>query len=289
MKILFVINPRSGAAGHKDIEKQISKLFPAPEWEYRIHLLAPGKNPEKPVDLAIREFDPKIVACGGGDGTVNMIAALLLDTPMTLAIIPMGSANGMARELGITDIPASLNHILAGKRKRIDMLKVNNHFCLHLADVGFNARIVKRFEEDPRRGLYTYARYLFNELFLIKKYRFRIDHDAVTSHFRAVSLTFANASKYGTGAVINPVGKINDGRFELVIVHPFPRIHLLSIAWKMFRGNLQSSEYVTVLSCREAKIFSSRKTTLQIDGEVIGKVKEISVRALPSVLELIVP
>ena len=156
--------------------------------------------------------------------------------------------------------------------------------------MGLNARVVKRFENDKRRGIITYARHLFNEIFLIKKYRFYITiNDEKELIRKAISLTFANASKYGTGAVINPTGKVDDGCFELVIIKPFPRIKLLSIAWKMFTGSLNTSEYAEVISCKKATIRTSKSTTLQIDGEVIGKLKEIEVEILPKALLMITP
>nr|WP_255537096.1 hypothetical protein [Pedobacter sp. SYSU D00873] len=159
-----------------------------------------------------------------------------------------------------------------------------------MADVGLNARVVKRFENDSRRGIMTYARHLFNEIFLIKKYRFYISLDDEKDIIRkAVSVTFANASKYGTGAVINPLGKVDDGQFELVIIKPFPRIKLLSIAWKMFSGKLNTSEYAEVLTCKKAKIRTAKRTTLQIDGEVIGKLKDFDIEIQPNALPVIVP
>lgn len=102
-------------------------------------------------------------------------------------------------------------------------------------------------------------------------------------------MTFANASKYGTGAVINPEGKLDDGKFELVIVKPFPRIKLLSIAWKMFTRRLHTSDYVEIISCTKALVISNKKTTLQIDGEIIGKVKEIRLESLPKSLWVMIP
>lgn len=102
-------------------------------------------------------------------------------------------------------------------------------------------------------------------------------------------MTFANASQYGTGAVINPKGILDDGKFELVIIKPFPRIKLLSIAWKMFMNRLHTSDYVEIISCDKAVVKSSRKTTLQVDGEVLGKVKEISIENMHKSLLVIVP
>jgi diacylglycerol kinase family enzyme len=106
---------------------------------------------------------------------------------------------------------------------------------------------------------------------------------------KGVSITFANASKYGTGAVINPEGKLDDGKFELVLVKPFPKIKLFSIAWKMFTNQLHTSDYVEIFSCKKAVVFSNKKTTLQIDGEVIGKTREIRLENLEKVLMVVVP
>ena len=102
-------------------------------------------------------------------------------------------------------------------------------------------------------------------------------------------MTFANASQYGTGAVINPKGILDDGKFELVIIKPFPRIKLLSITWKMFMNKLHTSDYVEIISCDKALVLSSRKTTLQIDGEVLGKVKKIAIECMPKALLVIIP
>lgn len=260
------------------------------QFEYLIYRLNPEEDQQALLRGEIEEFAPDIVAGAGGDGTINLLASLLQDTGIPLLIIPLGSANGMAKELGIVGrIEYAMSLIEKGVNRRIDLLRINGKICVHLADVGLNARVVKRFDQDPRRGILTYARHLFNEIFLIKKYRFRIHSDGKEFVRKAVSMTFANASKYGTGAVINPLGKVDDGRFELVIIKPFPRIKLLSIAWKMFMSKLQTSEYVEVISCKEATIRSSKKTTLQIDGEVIGKFQEIDIKILPGALSVIVP
>lgn len=289
MKVLLVVNPSSGNGGEIDFKKLLEDEAKKIEFSYQIYHIKPG-NDEAGVKKEIAGFKPTIVACAGGDGTVNFLAKLLAGTPISLLIIPCGSANGMAKELQIDGrIPEAFALLSKGKAKKIDLLKVNGTICVHLADVGLNARIVKRFSRDKKRGIITYAKHLLNEVFLIKHYRFFIKEAGNEKMYKAVSLTFANASQYGTGAVINSEGKLDDGIFELVIVKPFPRIQLLSIAWKMFTGKLNNSEYVTVLPCRDAEVRCTKKTTLQVDGEVIAKVNKIRIEMLPGALSVIVP
>ena len=288
-RVLFIINPRSGKREESNLADLISLQSKISGFDFQIYVMT-GNNEEASISEEIRTYNPQLVACAGGDGTVNLVAGILVETDITLLIIPHGSANGMAKELGID---SRLDHALAllenGVIKAIDALKINGEICIHLADIGLNARIVKRFEADHTRGIITYAKHLFREMFLLKRYKFTIRYDDKVVKRKGVSITFANASRYGTGAVINPQGIIDDGKFELVVVKPFPQIQLLSIAWKMFRNTLHTSDYVEVISCTQAQIHISKKTTLQIDGEVIGKVKEIKVEMLHKALKVLVP
>ncbi|SKB42130.1 diacylglycerol/lipid kinase family protein [Daejeonella lutea] len=286
-KVLFVINPKSGSAQDDTLKDLISEQAETQNFDFQIYNMT--GNDEARISTEIKRFRPSIVAAAGGDGTVKMVAGILANTKITLAIIPYGSANGMAKELYISDIDFALELLSAGKVKPIDLININKEICIHLADVGLNARVVKRFEKDPKRGKLIYAKHLFGEMFFLKSYRFQIKHDDEEISRKGVSITFANAMRYGTGAIINPHGILDDGKFELVIVKPFPRVQLMSIAWKMFRGKLHTSDYVEIISCEEATIISSRKTTLQVDGEVIGKVKEIKLSIMPKALSVLVP
>lgn len=286
-KVLFVINPKSGTARENTLRELISEQAESQDFDFQIYNMT--GNDEARIRTEIKRFNPSIVAAAGGDGTMKMMAGVLANTKTILAIIPYGSANGMAKELQIPDIDFALELLSQGKKKKIDLIEINNVICIHLADVGLNARVVKRFEKDPKRGKLTYAKHLFGEMFFLKSYRFQITYDDKIIRRKGVSITFANATKYGTGAVINPHGIIDDGKFELVIVKPFPRIKLLSIAWKMFVGRLHTSDYVEIIPCSNATVISNRKTTLQVDGEVIGKVKEINLSVMPKALTVLVP
>lgn len=287
-KLLFIINPRSGRGSDKALPILIADYAKKFFWDFRVHFLK--GNSESELKSEIERFSPDIVVAAGGDGTINMMADILNGSNIPLGIIPTGSANGMAKELNIPSrIEPALEICNKGKIKAIDLMRINGKTCIHLADVGLNARVVKRFEEDTKRGLLTYARHLFGEMFLLKVYTFRILIDGIKTKRKGVSMTFANASKYGTGAVINPGGKLDDGKFELIIIKPFPGIKLLSIAWKMFVNRLHTSDYVEIISCHSAQVFSNKKTTLQIDGEIFGKVKEISIESIPGALKVIVP
>jgi diacylglycerol kinase family enzyme len=286
--ILFIINHKAGDDKPTNLKDTIVDL--SKQLKFKFHIYYLGDNPQQGIKSAIQQYEPAIVAAAGGDGTVNLVASIIKNTPIKLLIIPNGSANGMAKEF---DMPAAADECIkllqTGKTVTIDLLSINQNVSAHLADVGLNARIVKRFQLDRKRGLLTYAKHLFNEIFFIKSRNFLIETEEKTRKVKAVSLTFANATRYGTGAVINPEGKLNDGLFEICIIKPFAKIHLFSIAIKMFRNRLNYSAYFETISCKKATIRSKRRTLLQIDGEVIGRTKEINLICLPAALQVIIP
>lgn len=288
LKVLFVTNHKAGNQNKIDVKGLIVNHAKINNYQYQ-HFLMDCEDPKTDIKNHIEKYKPNIVAAIGGDGTVNLISSLIYNTDISLMILPFGSANGMAKEL---QIPENCEHcldlIIYGKSVAIDLLKVNDEISIHLADIGINARIVKRFQMDRKRGLLTYAKHLFFEIFVLKRYRVIIKTENVIKKVKAVSLTFANATKYGTGAVINPTGVLNDGFFEICIVKPFPKWHILYIAWQMFRNRLNYSKFFEVIKCKKANIVFSRKTTLQIDGEIIGKVKDIDLEIMPKALKVLI-
>ncbi len=288
LKVLFVINHNAGSEKKIDIKDIINKHAKLNNYHFD-QCLMDDNNPKLKISQEIERYQPDIIAALGGDGTINLVASLIYKTAIKLLIVPFGSANGMAKELQIPeDLQSCLDLLINGKTENIDLLNVNDQISIHLADVGINARIVKRFQMDSKRGLLTYAKHLFFEAFVLKNYHFNIEFDGNKKKYKAVSLTFANATKYGTGAVINPKGKLNDGFFEICIVKPFPKWHIFQISYQMFTNKLRYSEYFEVIKCKKADIKCSRKTTLQIDGEIVGKTKTINLEILPHTLKVII-
>ncbi|MBE7175952.1 MAG: diacylglycerol kinase [Mucilaginibacter polytrichastri] len=289
MKLLVIRNLRSGHYREDQVTHILDLKKEQHGWDVRVFFLDDESAQEK-IRGEIRSFRPDVLVAAGGDGTVNFTAGVARGQNIPFAIIPSGSANGMAHELLIPPAISDAFDVIAnGRLLPVDLLLINGKICIHLADVGVNARIVKRFQKDPRRGLLTYAKYFFGELFLTKQYRFHIVYDGTSCVHKGVSLTFANSSKYGTGAIINPTGKIDDGCFELCLMKPFPKTQLPALAWKIFRGTLHTSDYFEVIPCKNAQVHTRKRTTLQIDGEVIGKVRDIRIEMLHRAVRVYVP
>ena len=123
LKVLFVINPRSGNRVSDNLELIISEQSRIQGFNFLIYRLE-SNDEESRIKNEISEYSPEIVAVAGGDGTVNLLAKILYQSSIAMLIVPLGSANGMAKELGIGNrVENALSLITTGIRKNIDLIK----------------------------------------------------------------------------------------------------------------------------------------------------------------------
>ncbi|TDH20044.1 YegS/Rv2252/BmrU family lipid kinase [Segetibacter sp. 3557_3] len=286
LNLLFVINPISGGKKKTDFEIAIKEHCESLPHDLNIVFLT-GKNDEELVQKEIKRLNPQRVVGVGGDGTITMVAKQLLGTGIPLGILPAGSANGMARELDIPEnITAALDIVLKGQVKCCDVIKINKEICLHLSDIGLNAQLVKYFEESNMRGKLGYARMVFKVL--LKRRVMRVVVETANEQLKrnAVMLVLANASKYGTGAVINPEGDLYDGLFEVIIVRKLAFSELVKM-W--FRPQPFNPKKIEVLHATAVTIETSHKVHFQVDGEYLGKVQKVTAAIQPRQLNIMLP
>lgn len=286
-KILFVINPVSGGKEKNDWEASIRNYFKDKDDSIEIYLLT-GKDDKVSIQHHMERIQPDKVVAVGGDGTVRMIAGMLKETQMTLGILPAGSANGMAKELKIPlQAEEALNIIANGERRKIDIVKINEEeICIHLSDVGLNAMLVKYFEGSKKRGMWGYARAVLRVLWKKQALHATIKTDDLQISRRAYMIVIANAQTYGTGAVINPEGKLDDGLFEIVVVRKLNILELLKmlITHKPFHPNR-----IEVFQAKNMEILIKRKAYFQVDGEYLGKTTYVKARILPQIINVMLP
>ncbi len=287
LKILFVINPISGTKAKIAWEPAIRNHFVNLPHTIEFFLLD-GKDDATSLKYWIEKIQPEKVIAVGGDGTVSLVAEQLLGKSIAMGILPAGSANGMAKELDIpVEVDGALDIIVNGDIKQCDVIKINDkEISLHLSDLGVNAQLVKYFEQGNFRGKFGYALKVFKVLFRKRTMDVSIKIDKEDIKRRAFMVVIANASKYGTGALINPEGNLHDGLFEIVVVR---RIHVISVLKMFLKFRRYNPKKVEIFQAESAVIKTTRPSHFQVDGEYLGKVSNVKVEILKSQLKLILP
>lgn len=291
-KILLVVNPVSGDIDKGSFHEEIDTCSQEMDFSWQLYqTVGKKKKDARNLQDLIENYSPDKVVVAGGDGTCNAVGKILLNSGIAMGIVPAGSANGMAKELGIpTRLRDALEVAINGRQKKIDVLSVNKkHISLHLSDIGLNAQIVERFEKGNLRGLIGYGRHFLKELFLSKPLKFKMVIDQSVIYKKAYMAVIANASKYGTGAVINPGGEIDDGYFELLFIRPYTLLQLAKMMISFFLRPFHSMNYMDVYRCKKVVVYNLDKKPVQVDGEIIGRMGKVSVEILPQSLLVMVP
>lgn len=287
LKILFVINPGSGTKSKIAWEPAIRNYFLNLNHTFDFFLLT-GKDDATSLQYWIEKLQPERVIAVGGDGTVSLVAEQLLNKNIAMGILPAGSANGMAKELNIpVQVDGALDIILNGDIKRCDAIRINNkEICLHLSDLGFNARLIKYFEQGNLRGKLGYFLQVFKALWRKTKMDVTIQTNTEDIRRRAFMVVIANASKYGTGALINPEGDVGDGLFEIIVVR---RITFFSVLKMFLQFKRFNPKKVELFRAESAVFTTTKKVHFQVDGEYLGRVDHVKAEILKAQLLLILP
>lgn len=284
MKLLFIINPGSGSH-NIDLKEVIAIYFKGKDVEIDLFELPDDCSIDKIKSKIEQSKADKVVAVGG-DGTLKLVAECLLNSDTPIGIIPAGSANGMAKELGIpTEIEDALQIIETGLPKKIHVIELNNEICIHLSDLGFNAYLVKRFDSLQERGMWGYAKATWHALWNHKRMDVELEIKGKLVKSKAAMVAIANATMYGTGLKINPDGKLDDELFEIIVVKDYSYLEILKIWFTKLPFNPKKIE---VFQTSSVKISSKHMAHFQVDGEYIGKVNAVEAKILPAAISVIV-
>jgi diacylglycerol kinase (ATP) len=287
-KIAIIVNPKSGQGRRNNRVDLIRSAIPK-DISYDILLWEKAEQKDELFSRALQD-DYAIVAAAGGDGTVNMVASALSGSGKTLAIIPFGSGNGLARHLRIPLDTVKATQLLgSGRTQVIDACFLNEKPFFCTAGVGFDAHIGKLFAESKLRGMLSYAAMTVKEVLLYKPGHYKLTIDGISSEHPAFLVTFANAAQYGGDAYIAPLADIGDGMIDVTIIHPFSLLRGIPIAFRMFAHNLQHSSAVCMLRGKHIVLERSAPGPVQYDGEpdIMGERLEITIR--PGALKVLVP
>lgn len=286
-RALLLTNPRSRKGQQRPTET-ISQLQ---AWGLNL-VEEPIDDPQNLPDL-IRHYRDQVdlVIIGGGDGTLNAAVDGLIDTQLPLGILPLGTANDLARTL---DIPFNLSDacevIATGQVQRIDLGWINGkHFC-NVASLGLSVQITKRLTKQVKRrwGIFAYAVTALQVLWEARPFRAEIRLNDESIQAKTIQIAVGNGRHYGGGMTIVHDADISDQRLDLYSLEIQHRWQLLLLLPMMWFGRHTTWPGVRVLHGTEFEVYTRKPRAINTDGEITTQTPA-QFRVIPQALAVLVP
>jgi YegS/Rv2252/BmrU family lipid kinase len=269
-RALLLVN-RHARRGGEDIDSVLSILA-----EGGLDVEEHDHPTRRPVADAIRgaagKFDCVIV--GGGDGTLHAAAPALLETGLTLGILPLGTANDLARTLGIGPDPVDAARVIAaGHARELDLGEVNGHPYWNVASVGLSVELAGELTAGTKRrwGKLAYAVAALRVLRRMRPFSAELEHDGQVERSRTVQVAVGSGRHYGGGMTVEAAAQPDDGLLDVYSLEIRHWWRLLALFPAMRSGRLGAWRDVTSFACTELLVRTRRPKRVNADGEIVTK------------------
>ncbi len=283
-KPLFIVNPDSGVAPVNYIVSLGLDL--------RKNELTAAKSLSKTdTETLIRNnFDiHDVFIAAGGDGTVHSVATQLVGSDKILGVLPLGSGNGFAKEFGFSmNVNSLLSDVRRSESMDIDVIEINDKMCLNVAGIGLDSFVAHSFGNLKLRGFFPYVWLTFKTFMQLRPFQvtIHVGGEMIVSEELFV-VTIANTRQFGNNAFIAPDAIPNDGKIDLVLIKPFPKIFGIVFVIRLFTKKINNSKYVRHLVTDREIVIETNETRLHIDGEPVSITGKIKVRIKKEVLKVL--
>jgi diacylglycerol kinase (ATP) len=235
--------------------------------------------------------DVNLIVVGGGDGTLNAAAQGVMNVKRPLGILPCGTANDLARTLGIpTDLESAIAVIAAGHVRTIDVGTVNDVPFFNVASIGLSAEMALELTRDIKRrfGKLGYAVAAMKVLARAQPFRVQIASSDTRARALTLQVAVGNGRFYGGGSIVEKTARIDDARLHLYSLE-FLRAWKLVLMLRSFRaGEHGAWSEVRTLEDQTFDISTRRPRPVNADGEIVTHTPA-RFRVLPRAIDVLVP
>lgn len=286
-KALLLIN-RYSRKGEKFLPQAV-EYFYSHDFEL---IIKPLKHPRE-LGLVVQEYHKQVdcVIVGGGDGTLNGVVDSLVETKLPLGILPLGTANDLARTLNIPfSIKQACEVITRGNLKAIDLGWVNGKHFFNVASIGLSVEITKQLSRGLKRrwGVFAYAITALQVIGKARRFPATIVVDGKVFSVKTIQIAVGNGRYYGGGMPIAHDAAIDDQRLDLYSIELERWWQIFPLVWHLPRGQQHLLKWVRTVEGREIEIHTSKAYKVNTDGE-ITTITPAKFRVIPNALQVFVP
>ena len=285
---LLIINPGSRMGAEANIQEGLELLEAA-----GFNLIKTESKSTQNTAQLIDEHHAQIelVIIGGGDGTINSAASALYRHKLALAILPLGTANDLARSLDIpNDLLASFNIIANNNRRKMDLGVVDGHYFFNAANIGLGVSVTRELTADLKKkwGVFSYLKAVLEAFKNNRTFRATITVDGTLHRMNSIQIAVGNGRYYGGGNIIDENATIDDGLLQLYSLQPQSFWELLSMAPLLRHGKHRQALRTFSAAGRNIAITTLPLREVYADGEPVSKTPVVF-EVIPQALDVICP
>jgi YegS/Rv2252/BmrU family lipid kinase len=293
MSVTIIINPISGGVrpGQARARAELASAVVDTDGETAEVFVTEARGHARELARAAVRRGTRLVISWGGDGTLNEIASALAFQDVPLGLVPAGSGNGLARELGVNAHPGrAIADAIRARPRTIDLGQVDDRLFVNVAGFGLDAYIAAQFDRpgNRRRGFVGYAAITARALASYAPRTYTITTPEGRQVSRAILVTVANSPQFGNGARIAPRALLDDGRLDLVVVEERGRWRTALNVPRLFNGTVEKIPGCSISPIQQATIESDLAMVFHVDGEPVEGGTRLQVRVVPAALRVAV-
>ncbi len=256
------------------------------------HVVARTRHPGDAISLVrLHRQGVDFVTVVGGDGTINEVVRGMGEKPLPLAVIPFGTANVLALELGIPTNPlASIEVALGGVERLIDVGTINGRPFVLMVSAGIDAYAVHRLDAGLKRisGKLAYIVAGLASAVRFRARRIRVSLLGKRISDRGYLAVVANSRFYGGRFRVTPGARIDDGELSVLLLKKRSLLDVFRLLFAVLTGTLPAMRDVALYRDKAIRLSSPRRIYMQTDGDKIND-READIRVRPRFLPVRVP
>jgi diacylglycerol kinase family enzyme len=285
-----ILNMQAGSVEEEAAAEQIRQAFQQVGLQARV--LAP-RSPGQITELARIAAAHGTVVAAGGDGTIGAVASVVVGTETVLGVLPMGTLNHFAKDLGLPiDLEGAAGVIASGKMVRVDAGEVNERIFVNNASLGLYPAIVRRRRRLQRMGRRKWPAFAWAAAAALRKYPFvtaRLRLEGLELKRRTPFVFIGNNIYQMEGLGIGSRERLDGGNLSLYMTHGTGRLGLLALSWNAMLGRLRASRSFEAFTAEEVWIETQRRPArVALDGEVVEMEPPLHFRVRKGELRVIV-